>query len=119
MFLSPEVAGQIEQLGVNVRESFTITKSVDAKGVTAWDVKRPIGEQPDGTLVLPKPPASAQAPTPGKESGLVAEGKALVDAYAEILEYGLRKYEGRIKPDEIKSLTISAYIQKRQLSSVA
>jgi hypothetical protein len=53
------------------------------------------------------------------QSALVAEGMALVDAYAAILEYGLTTYGGRVKPDEIRALTISAYIQRRQLSSVA
>ena len=100
MFLSPEVAGQITQLGVNVRENFTITKSVDAKGAASWHVERAIGEQPNGTLVLPKPPASATAPMQAAESALVTEAKALVDDFATVLEYGLKRHEGRVKPEE-------------------
>ena len=40
------------------------------------------------------------------------EGKALVDAYAEVLGYALNTYEGRIKPDEVKSLFVTSYIQR-------
>src|ERR1039457_6449168 len=68
MFLDLEVAGQIESAGINVRESFTITRKTDGpKGSPiTWEVARIPGEQPTGTLVLdapdtpaPKPPASA------------------------------------------------------------
>jgi len=31
----------------------------------------------------------------------------------------LTLYQGRIKPDEVKALVVTAYIQRRQLSSVA
>jgi hypothetical protein len=50
---------------------------------------------------------------------LVDEANALVDAYAVVLERCLTTYQGRIKPDECRALLISAYIQRRQLSSVA
>ena len=123
MFVSPEVAGQIAELGINVRENFTITKRSDGKrdSVPTWEVARCIGEQPNGTLVVPKPPASATAaiPEPRKESGLVAEGKALVDDFAVVLAYALDKYQGRVKPDEVRNLLVTAYIQTRRLSSVA
>jgi len=123
MFLAPEIAGRIESLGINVRESFTITRgSPGPNGASAiWDVARVVGEQPNGTLVLqasdasaPKPPASETAPDAGiprKQPGsaLVEEANALVD--------GL--YQGRIKPEEVKALLISAYIQRQKLSSVA
>lgn len=120
LFLDLEVANRVEQLGVNVRENFTITKRTDGKrgSPVTWEVARTVGEQPNGTLVVPKPPASAGAAVPVR-SGLVDEAKALVDAYAEILAYGLTAHQGRVKPDEIRALTISAYIQRRQLSSVA
>ena len=57
MFLDPEVAGRIESLGINVRESFTITRGSpgqDGAPVT-WDIARVTGEQPNGTLVLQAP----------------------------------------------------------------
>jgi hypothetical protein len=139
MFLAPEVAGQIEAAAINVRENFTITQKWDGvKGSPrTWEVARLAGEQPNGTLVVPnatpspaatsagtratpKPPASATAATPnGARSLLVQEADALVDAYAQVLERALTTYQGRIKPDEVRSLLLSAYIQRRQLSTCA
>src|ERR1017187_1811456 len=126
MFLDLEVAGQIETLGVNVRESFTITRKTDGpKGSpTTWEVARIPGEPPNGTLVLyapdtpaPKPPASATSATsdvPRRRPGrsLVEEANALVDDFAAVLEHTLKKYQGRIKPEEAKAFLITAYIQR-------
>jgi hypothetical protein len=133
MFLAPEVAGRIETLGINVRESFTITRgSTGQNGASAtWDIARVPGEQPNGTLVLeapdtpdPKPPASATTPDggiPRKQPGnaLVEETNALVDSFAQVLERSLTLYQGRIKPEEVKALLITAYIQRQKLSSAA
>jgi len=57
MFLAPEVAGKIESLGINVRESFTITKCPTGHKDTpvTWNIERVPGEQPNGTLVVPPP----------------------------------------------------------------
>src|ERR1019366_5901272 len=129
MFLAPEVAGRIESLGINVRESFTITRgSAGQNGApVTWDIARVAGEQPNGTLVLrapdsstPKPLASAATPA-RKQSGsaLVDEANTLVDSFAQVLERSLTLYQGRIKPEEVKALLISAYIQRQKLSSVA
>ena len=123
LFLDPYVANKIEELGINVRENITITKCWDGiKGSQmTWHVARAVGEQPDGTLVLPKPPttASQSMPNVSTERPLVTEAKALVDDFAEVLSYGLRKHEGRIKPEEIRSLLISAYIQRQKFASCA
>jgi hypothetical protein len=73
-----------------------------------------------GAEVTPKPMASATAATPNNaRSLLVQEADALVDAYALVLERALTTYQGRIKPDEVRSLLLSAYIQRRQLSTCA
>ena len=136
MFLAPEVGGKIETLGINVRENFTITRKWDEqKSLTTWEVARLAGEQPNGTLVLPsggenenkvspKPPASAPAPNGAdrrKTAGalLIEETNALVDAYAQILDRTLNTYQGRIKPEEARSLLVTAYIQRNKLSFVA
>jgi hypothetical protein len=132
MFLDPATAGRIEAAGINVRENFTITQKWDGvKGSPrTWEVARLAGEQPNGTLAIPnappspaatpKPPASATAATPnGARSLLVQEADALVDAFAQVLERALTTYQGRIKPDEVRSLLLSAYIQRRQLSTCA
>jgi len=135
MFLDPATAGMIESAGINVRENFTITLKADGKGPRTWEVARLTGEQPNGTMVVaklapsqdaiaavaavtPKPMASATAATPNTaRSLLVQEADALVDAFALVLERALTTYQGRIKPDEVRSLLLSAYIQRRQLST--
>jgi hypothetical protein len=131
MFLDPEVAGRIETLGINVRESFSITRSLGEKGgLPTWEIARIAGEQPNGTLVLPtmdtpgpKPSASETADTEIQRkpagSALVSEANGLVDAFAQVLERSLTLYQGRIKPEEVKALLISAYIQRSKLSFVA
>jgi len=132
MFLAPEVAGRIESLGINVGESFTVTRgSTGQNGAAAWDIERVAGEQPNGTLVLqapaasaPKLPAAAATPDGGISrkppgSALVDEANALVDSFAQVLERSLTLYQGHIKPEEVKALLISAYIQRQKFSSVA
>src|SRR6516164_10040375 len=54
-FLDPFVAGKIESAGINVRESFAITKKWDGvKGSTmTWEIARIAGEQPNGTFAVP------------------------------------------------------------------
>jgi hypothetical protein len=134
MFLDLAVAGQIESAGINVRETFTITRKTDGQkgSPITWEVARIPGEQPNGTLVLagldaptPKPPASATTPDGGMMlrklvgSPLVDEANALVDSFAQVLERSLTLYQGRIKPDEVKALVVTAYIQRHKLSFVA
>ena len=134
MFLDLAVAAQIEELGINVRESFTITRKTDGQkgSLITWEVVRTPGEQPNGTLVVPapdtptpKPPTSAATPDGGMiprklvGSTLVDEANALVDSFAQVLERSLTLYQGRIKPDEVKALVVTAYIQRHKLSFVA
>ena len=135
MFLSPEVAGQVAELGVNVRENFSITMRWDGQRESprTWDVARVIGEQPNGTMVVPaspcaaapasdgarvtpKPPTAAAAATQ-RGSALVDEANALVDAYAAVLDRALRQYEGRVKPEEVRALLISSYIQRSKFAA--
>ena len=47
----------------------------------------------------------------GARSLLVMEADAPVDAYAQVLERALTTYQGRIKPDEVRSLFLWPYIQ--------
>jgi hypothetical protein len=132
MFLAPDVGGKIEALGVNVRENFTITKKWNEQpdSPVTWEVARLAGEQPNGTFVVPavpaKPPASATAPTNDAlrrqsvvSPSLVEEANSLVDSFAAVLDHALTTYQGRIKPEEAKSLLITAYIQRSKLSFVA
>jgi hypothetical protein len=132
MFLAPEVGGKIEASGINVRENFTITRKWDQQkdDPPTWEVARLAGEQPNGTFVVPavpsKPPASANTPTSDathRQSAvsptLVEEANSLVDSFAAVLDHALTTYQGRIKPEEAKSLLITAYIQRSKLSFVA
>jgi len=132
MFLSPEVGGKIEALGINVRENFTITRKWDEQNDSpaTWEVARLAGEQPNGTFVVPavpsKPAGSATAPTSDatrRQSAvsptLVEEANSLVDSFAAFLDHALTRYQGRINPEEAKALLITAYIQRAKLSFVA
>ena len=136
MFLDPEVGGKIEALGINVRENFSITRTWDEqKSISTWEVARVAGEQPNGTLVVPsvetsgsavtpKPPASAPTSIAAERRQsasalLIDETNALVDAYAQILDRTLTTYQGRIKPEEARSLLVTAYIQRSKLSFAA
>jgi hypothetical protein len=46
------------------------------------------------------------------------EADALVDAYAQVPERALITYQGRIKPDEVGSPLLSAYIQPSAVEHV-
>ena len=129
MFLDLATAGQITALGINVRENFTITQRWDGKKASprTWEVARVAANSRTGPWLFPylpgethtaaqavraaatpKPPASAAAANPsGARSLLVQEADSLVDAYAQVLERALTTYQGRIKPDEVRSLLLS------------
>jgi hypothetical protein len=82
------------------------------------------------TLKVPTPintGASVTAPAPAQGTAvssshqntgnvstdaLVDEANILVDAFAEVLDRALTTYQGRIKPDDVRSLLLSAYITK-------
>jgi len=131
MFVDQSVAQQISGLGINVRESFTITRKGSGQkgGPVTWEIARVPGEQENGTLVIPKVGPSESASGPGAErkparratasESLVDEANSLVDAYAKVLERTLNTYQGRIKPEEARALLVTAYIQRSKLSSVA
>lgn len=125
MFLDLDVAAQIEATGVSVQQPFTITRQQNGnKEKSTWHVARLLtaGRQPDGTFVVPKGPQAQPVPKPvvrATSSSLVDEANALVDAYAQILDRALKMHQGRVKPDEVRALTVTAYIQRSRLSSVA
>jgi hypothetical protein len=126
IFCDPSIAGKITELGINVRESFTITrKSSGHKGTPdTWEVARLAGEQSNGTFAVPKlpePPAKPmqRASCAAGGAGLVDEANALVDAYAQVLDRALTTYQGRVKPDEVRSLLLSAYIGRQQRGRAA
>lgn len=133
LFLDLDVAQQIGILNINVREPFTITKQQGAgkNAPITWTVARPgaapqpsaarLGEQPDGTFVVPKlEPKPMQRATAAMATAeerreavmgfLVEESKHAVDAYAAVLEHALTAHHGRVKPDEVKSIFLTVMI---------
>lgn len=67
-------------------------------------------------------PAPAQATTTlsnghsnnGHPTKLEDEANMLVDVFAAVLERALDLYKGRVKPEEIRSLLLSAYISRQK-----
>jgi hypothetical protein len=126
-FLDPEVAGQIEAQGINVREDFSITRKTDGKkgSPITWEIARiaapQIGQQPDGTYIVPrdpeapapKPPMRAERSEHVSSMTLTQEAKFAVDAFAEVLEHGLTAHNGKVKPDEIQRIFTTVYIQRK------
>lgn len=49
---------------------------------------------------------------PQHNAGLIAEANVLVDAFAVVMERALSMYQGRIKPEEVRPLLLTAYIQR-------
>ena len=116
-FLDLPLAGRITELGINVRENFTLTrKPAGRKGAPDdWEVARVPGEQPNGTLLVPsdgpiapKPPQRASSAMGG--ISLVDQANDLVDAFAQVLERSLTKYGGKVKPDEVRAIFLTAAI---------
>ena len=122
MFLDLEVAGQIAAAGLNVKERFTITRRPNGGTKSSWEITRLPGEQPNGAYVVPKNPAPA-TPKPAQRetssSSMLDEANSLVDIYAAVLERALHTHQGRVKPDEVRALLVTAYIQRAKLSNVA
>ena len=119
-FVDPPVAAQLTELGINVRENFTITRRpAGRKGAPdTWEVTRIPGEQPNGTLVVATHSTSPSPKLPQRASSeaggfLVETAISLVDNYAAVLEHALRKYEGRVKPDEVRAIFLTAAINNR------
>lgn len=119
MFCDPPLAARIAELGINVRESIVITKQTSGKkdAPVTWGVARVIGEQPNGTFAVPKLP-DAPAPKPPQRAANAAGGtlvdaaNELIDAYAAVLKRALDTYEGRVKPEEVKSIFLTAVINR-------
>lgn len=92
-------------------------------------------ERRHNVLRLPNPEAGVTAPAPDaaatrtvssghnnstpNRNSLVDEANALVDAYAVVLARALDTYQGRIKPEEVRSILLSAYIQQGKAGKYA
>jgi hypothetical protein len=81
--------------------------------------RRKAGEQGDGTLAIMAPPAPAVRPAVAERltpavaefsSRLVLEVNALVDCYATALKTASERHGNSVKPDDVRSLLVTAYI---------
>jgi len=129
MFLDLAVAQKVNLLEPQAGESITICKRT-SKDWAVWltpDTERmraakrpgPVPVNARATAEDSRPsaaPATVQNHQNSNSSShsnpLIDEANSLVDAYAAVLERALTKYEGRVKPDEIKSIVLSCYIQQ-------
>jgi hypothetical protein len=119
MFLDMEVASQIEALSPQAGDSLALTKRQSGQrgAPCTWEVARG-GEQADGTFAVPKAADAPSGRQPGRAS-LADEANALVDVYADVLKRALDVHQGRIKPEEVRSLLVSAYIQRGKMAGAA
>lgn len=87
---------------------------------------QPVGELGDGTLAIMAPPAprpaAAERLAPAVaefSSRLVLEVNALVDCYATALEAASKKHGNSVKPDDVRSLLVTAYINASKARNAA
>lgn len=129
-FLPLDVAGQISELGIQPNQPFTICKRSSGKhgAPVTWEIQpqaksqsvSQLGPQSDGTFAIPNdaprdedaPPAMPARKGVQSARTLVDEANALVDAYATVLDRALKTHQGRVKPDEVRALLITSYIQR-------
>jgi hypothetical protein len=88
--------------------------------------RRKQGEQGDGTLAVMAPPAprpaaaERMAPAVAEfSSRLVLEVNALVDCYAVALKAASEKHGNSVKPDDVRSLLVTAYINASKARNAA
>lgn len=113
----PIVIAKLEASLGNGRKS--IRWSMDRAG-TSHGARRersdtmPIGEQPDGTFAIPKPPAQAiapaSAPRPQWANVLLAQTNVLADVYAAALAYSSANHGNAVKPEDLRALMTTAFI---------
>jgi hypothetical protein len=85
-----------------------------------------VGELGDGTLAIMAPPAprpaAAERLAPAVaefSSRLVLEVNALVDCYATALEAASKKHGNSVKPDDVRSLLVTCYINASKARNAA
>ena len=87
--------------------------------------RRKAGEQGDGTLAVMAPPAPAKAverlaPAVAEfSSRLVMETNALVDVYAAALKAASERHGNSVKPEDVRSLLVTAYINASKSRNAA
>ncbi len=126
------VQNRIRDLGVQRAETIIICRESHREGkevTMRWTVCKariPVGEQPDGTFVLPaQPGASASSPAPAARqvrtasqqpaqahhswaAFLLSQTNAMVDVYAAALNYAQQTYGEAVKPEDVRQLLTAA-----------
>jgi hypothetical protein len=126
------LAEQFQKLGVKAGEPVGITKAEISRGNgrkgIQWTVTKSVqaGEQPDGTLAVPKTESGelertlaesiariearkqAVAPAPAWTDSLVAQSNALIDAYSQVLTHA-SKY-ANVRGEDVRSIFLSTFI---------
>jgi hypothetical protein len=129
MFLPSDVGDRVRALGLQPGEPVRICKSQGAGKKTEWQVQK-LGEQPNGTFVIPKAgpalmgereadPAvagihqsTAIASQPITRSDFLRHhARELVDAYADTVRYAETQHGVMIKPDDVRAIVLSVFIQ--------
>jgi hypothetical protein len=130
---------QCRKLGIRPGEPIDIIKAEVSKGGSRkgieWSVSKvgfAVGEQKDGTLVIskPQPPSQleqqlaasiamvearkaaqiAQEAQPKWAAALSMQTKHLVDVYAELVNYASAKHGNAIRPDDIRNMMTTIFI---------
>ena len=129
MFLDPKISGQIESLGINVRENFTITRKWDGQNTTLHCIlgsrANSRGAAPTARSSFPQYQRAPSNPTEGTESQQDAALSSppwsmrptpFVDsAYSQVLERTLgASIKGASSPRRPRSLLVTAYIHARR-----
>ena len=91
--------------------------------------RRKVGNQGDGTLAVMAPPAPRPAVQPQPparpaavaefSSRLVLETNALVDCYAAVLSAASERHGNSVKPEDVRSLLVTAYINASKSRNAA
>lgn len=116
----------IAQQGIKAGEPVEISKrevAVGSRKTIRWELTRvapAVGAQPTGTFAVPaapRGPVSAPIarpvtqPAPAGWTGvLLAQTNALADVYAAALAHSSAIHGNAVKPDDIRSLLVTAYI---------
>jgi hypothetical protein len=122
-----EVAQQIRGTLENLREG--LPAAAPRPQAVPAAVARRLDSHPGASADTPAPETATSKPSspvhvsvPGNRNTtnpLIDEANALVDVYAAVLERALNTYQGRVKPDEIRSIVLSCYIQQGKGSRYA
>lgn len=126
-----EIQAKLRDLGVQRGERILVceerTRDQAGQVSTRWNVfrtDRPVGEQADGTFVVPSQPGASAPPQPrqaAQETALTHSGwarllqgqtNALIDVYAAALAYSHERYGDQVSPADVRALLIAAHLRK-------